>query len=168
MTRKCSIHDIQVDYYSIQSVYRRFVTSSTNIRSQVEDLWEPNQLVELSRFSWLLSKKGVSFLHKSRPKEKHQLKLLSALLINFHQYLKPFQCNSKHIWSLQYCQSLSGPLIRFTPEWILTLTKWVQSPKPAMQMQKSKSTNEIGWSAYIIVQHKWMRPNLSRIVTKKQ
>ena len=53
VTRKCSIHDIQMNYHSIKPIDRGFVTCPTHTWGQVQNLWEPNTLIELAKFTRL-------------------------------------------------------------------------------------------------------------------
>lgn len=57
VTRKCGIHDIQVNNHPIESIYWRFITCTTHIRCQVQDLRKPNRLIDLPKFSRLFYRK---------------------------------------------------------------------------------------------------------------
>lgn len=51
VTRKGSIHDVQVNNHPVKPVNRRFVPCPTHIWCQVKDLRKTNRFVELSKFT---------------------------------------------------------------------------------------------------------------------
>ena len=107
VTRKCSIHDIQVNHHSIKPVYRWFITCPAHTSSQVKNLRKPNRLVKLSKFTRLQKSRNVSNITETPSRINHHLRVIKG-------YLKPLQCYSKNIRSLQYGHLLFGSFIRST------------------------------------------------------
>ena len=70
VTRKCSIHNIQVDHQPIEPVYGWFITCPTHIWCQVQDLRESNCFVKLSEFTRLQYSTHLSCKNLQRTKSK--------------------------------------------------------------------------------------------------